>query len=157
MGGVIDGVLDQIRRLLANGTVGPGASDLRCLRHAPLGGPLCPVWKENFFKEGTTDCAHPWKAERAQVDSEAPMEYPWTKADASLVGAAFTFAEYRGLLHRQPGCAGSQIAPGCAASQTVHNKSERFPGFLGALIKAGRGGELLDDREASAAMPAASG
>lgn len=56
-----DGVLDQIARLLVNGTSEKDGSDLRCFPRAPLGGPFCHAWTGNFFAQGLLqDCAPRW-------------------------------------------------------------------------------------------------
>ncbi|KAL1503364.1 hypothetical protein AB1Y20_011416 [Prymnesium parvum] len=142
-----EGVLEQIGRLLAHGTSGERGSDLRCLRRAPLGGPQCRSWKDNFFQKGTTDCAPPWYPPEERGGGGG-IETPWTEWDASLVHAGFTFKEYTQLIHRSPHCSTSLMLRGCAASLEL-NASERFPGFFAALIKAGRGDEILNASEDS--------
>lgn len=133
-----EGVIELIELLLANGTA---ASDLRCLARAPLGGPLCPLWKDSFYQKGTTDCAPAWYPEERGA-REDNLSFLWTQPDASAVGGGFTYKEYIRLPSREARCSVSQMLRGCAASSTL-NASKRFPGFFAALIKAGRGDEIL--------------
>ena len=141
----LEGTIDQIAKLLANGTTGPGSSDLRCLAGAPLGGPHCHRWRDNFYQTGTTDCAPQWYPQSSQNVSN--LTYPWTLWDATRKHAAFTFKEYSNLVRQVPGCAASQMLPGCAASRQV-KPTARFPGFIAAMHRAGRGNEILNDSDA---------
>ena len=73
-----EGVLDQISRLLSYGTTGPVGSDLRCLRRAPLGGPLCLPWnRANMYHYGFTPCAPSWYPDWERTKNATERRYPW--------------------------------------------------------------------------------